>query len=385
MMSYQMQAQPQELQAPPQQQSFKLFIGNIPSTMTDNALRETFQAFGPIIEHVIIRERATGNSKGYGFVKFASQESADAAIETLNGKLKFEGHSREMIVRYAGVREDEEQEYKLYVANLSRSATEQTVRRLFEPFGIVKEVYIMVDPRTQLCKGTAFVKYERRDDAERAIRSLHQRHQEDGQFNKLDVSFAHTKEEKQVIASRNQSMYGNMRAPQYGMPNTQQMQMSMPPMGGMSMPMAPNQYGMPPMTMPMHSGAGLMDPYRASSANVPSPSPYSGYATQTTPACPVPRDVRGPDGCNLFVYNVPETYTDYDLYVLFQPFGNLISCGVQRDPSSGRSKGFGFISYDNPTSASSAIASMDGYVIGAKRLSVKHKTAGKAASAFRPY
>ena len=87
------------------------------------------------------------------------------------------------------------------------------------------------------------------------------------------------------------------------------------------------------------------------------------------------KDVRGPEGANLFVYNVPEHYTENDLNHLFGNFGSVLSTRVQRDLNTGVSKGFGFVSYDDAQAAQSAIHALDGFSIGNKRLTVRVKTA----------
>lgn len=58
---------------------------------------------------------------------------------------------------------------------------------------------------------------------------------------------------------------------------------------------------------------------------------------------------------------------------LFAPFGNIVSAKVFIDKKTSDSKGFGFVSYDLAKSAESAIASMNGFQIGSKRLKVQHK------------
>jgi len=81
----------------------------------------------------------------------------------------------------------------------------------------------------------------------------------------------------------------------------------------------------------------------------------------------------GPPGANLFIYHLPHDLTDADLATAFSPFGNVISAKVYVDKNTGESKGFGFVSYDSPTSAESAIQGMNGWQIGSKRLKVQHK------------
>ena len=64
----------------------KLFVGNIGWDTSDDQLREAFAASGEIEEAVIIKDRATGRSKGFGFVTFVNDADADKAIESMNGK-----------------------------------------------------------------------------------------------------------------------------------------------------------------------------------------------------------------------------------------------------------------------------------------------------------
>jgi cold-inducible RNA-binding protein len=63
----------------------KLFVGSLPWSVTSEALKEMFAQYGDITEAVVINDRDTGRSKGFGFVTFASEESAQKALE-MHGK-----------------------------------------------------------------------------------------------------------------------------------------------------------------------------------------------------------------------------------------------------------------------------------------------------------
>jgi len=65
--------------------SKKLFVGGISWGTTNESLHEAFAKFGEITEAVIITERETGRSRGFGFVTFADGACADAAIAEMNG------------------------------------------------------------------------------------------------------------------------------------------------------------------------------------------------------------------------------------------------------------------------------------------------------------
>jgi RNA recognition motif-containing protein len=62
----------------------KLFVGGLPYHTTNEKLREYFVQFGDIEEAVVIHCKATGKSKGYGFVTMVEKEAADKAIEDPN-------------------------------------------------------------------------------------------------------------------------------------------------------------------------------------------------------------------------------------------------------------------------------------------------------------
>jgi RNA recognition motif-containing protein len=65
----------------------KLYIGNIPYTCTDQDLAEWFTQGGFTSQSVtILRDRATGQSRGFGFVEIQNDEEADRAIASMNGK-----------------------------------------------------------------------------------------------------------------------------------------------------------------------------------------------------------------------------------------------------------------------------------------------------------
>lgn len=85
------------------------------------------------------------------------------------------------------------------------------------------------------------------------------------------------------------------------------------------------------------------------------------------------KQLEGPDGANLFIYHLPAEFSDPDLAQAFSPFGHVLSSKVFIDKQTNLSKCFGFVSYDNPTSAQAAIQSMNGFQIGTKRLKVQLK------------
>jgi RNA recognition motif-containing protein len=63
----------------------KLFVGSLSWDTNDEGLQAAFSPFGEISEAIVISDRYTGRSRGFGFVTFNDDEAADKAIEALNG------------------------------------------------------------------------------------------------------------------------------------------------------------------------------------------------------------------------------------------------------------------------------------------------------------
>jgi RNA recognition motif-containing protein len=76
----------------------KIYVGNLPYSVTEDRLRELCGEFGEISYARVITDRRTGRSKGFGFVEFSSPEAAQAAIEALHGTYLEE---RELVVNIA--------------------------------------------------------------------------------------------------------------------------------------------------------------------------------------------------------------------------------------------------------------------------------------------
>lgn len=63
----------------------KLYVGNLPYSVRDEDLQQSFSAFGSVNSAKVMMERDTGRSKGFGFVEMGSDAEAQAAIDGLNG------------------------------------------------------------------------------------------------------------------------------------------------------------------------------------------------------------------------------------------------------------------------------------------------------------
>lgn len=64
----------------------KLYIGNLNFDTTDEELEAAFSEFGELVSAMVVKDRVSGRSRGFGFVEFTDDESAKNAKEAMNGK-----------------------------------------------------------------------------------------------------------------------------------------------------------------------------------------------------------------------------------------------------------------------------------------------------------
>lgn len=76
------------------------------------------------------------------------------------------------------------------------------------------------------------------------------------------------------------------------------------------------------------------------------------------------------------MFHIPSQLTTRALYDMFSPYGQVVSTRIMVERDTGRSRGFGFVSFDSPEAADAAIRALDGFQVGNKRLKVSHKKEG---------
>jgi len=63
----------------------KVYVGNLSYQVTDEELRAAFAAYGQVASAEVVKDKYSGQSKGFGFVEMPSQDEANAAMQALNG------------------------------------------------------------------------------------------------------------------------------------------------------------------------------------------------------------------------------------------------------------------------------------------------------------
>ncbi|MEI6237855.1 MAG: RNA-binding protein [Candidatus Saccharibacteria bacterium] len=83
--------------------AMKLYVGGLAYSVNDKELEELFAEIGQVVSAVVIKDRDSGQSKGFGFVEMAEVKDGQSAIEKLNGK---EVSGRSIVVNEARPQED---------------------------------------------------------------------------------------------------------------------------------------------------------------------------------------------------------------------------------------------------------------------------------------
>ncbi|XP_010011338.1 PREDICTED: CUGBP Elav-like family member 6 [Nestor notabilis] len=267
---------------------------------------------------------------------------------------------------------------KLFVGMLGKQQSEDDVRRLFEPFGQIEECTILRGP-DGASKGAASrrrdtIQGHRRDPAVSPTFPPSQ-----GASSSLVVKFADTDKERTL--RRMHQMAG-----QLGIFNPMTIQFGA--YGAYTQAIMQQQAALMAFVFPAQSPT-VADPLQQAYAGMQHyaaayPTAYAPISQAFPQQAPIiPQQQReGPEGCNLFIYHLPQEFGDAELTQMFLPFGNVISAKVFVDRATNQSKCFGFVSFDNPTSAQAAIQAMNGFQIGMKRLKVQLK---RPKDANRPY
>lgn len=150
-----------------------IFIKNLDKAIDHKALHDTFSTFGSILSCKVAVD-GSGQSKGYGFVQFDSEEAAQKAIEKLNGMLL---NDKQVYVgpflrkQERETTADRAKFNNVFVKNLSETTTDDELKQIFGEFGTITSAVVMRDGDGK-SKCFGFVNFESTDDAARAVEAL---------------------------------------------------------------------------------------------------------------------------------------------------------------------------------------------------------------------
>ncbi|XP_062864248.1 ELAV-like protein 2 isoform X4 [Trichomycterus rosablanca] len=312
-----------------------LIVNYLPQNMTQEELKSLFGSIGEIESCKLVRDKITGQSLGYGFVNYVEPKDAEKAINTLNG-LRLQ--TKTIKVSYARPSSASIRDANLYVSGLPKTMTQKELEQLFSQHGRIITSRILVDQVTGVSRGVGFIRFDRRIEAEEAIKGLNGQ-KPPGATEPITVKFANNPSQKTSQALLSQLYQSPNR--RYPGPLAQQAQrFRLDNLLNMA-------YGVKrfsPMAIDGVTSLGI---------NIP------GHA--------------GTGWC-IFVYNLAPDADESILWQMFGPFGAVTNVKVIRDFNTNKCKGFGFVTMTNYDEAAMAIASLNGYRLGDRVLQVSFKT-----------
>lgn len=150
-----------------------VFIKNLSKDIDRKALCDTFKKFGPILSCKIELDHK-GESKGYGFIQFESVDSAEKAIDKLDGKI-LNGkkvYVGKFIPKKERIAQSGSQRFtNIFVKNLDESITDEKLKELFSSYGSIKSAIVMIDENGK-SRGFGFVDFEEPQDAAEAVDNM---------------------------------------------------------------------------------------------------------------------------------------------------------------------------------------------------------------------
>ncbi|KAL6897349.1 hypothetical protein ACP4OV_007045 [Aristida adscensionis] len=167
------------MEAPEAVAARKLYVGNIPRTVTDDELRSMFAEHGAVERAEVMYDKYSGRSRRFGFVTMSTAEEATAAVESLNGtevggrkiKVNVTESFLPNIDRSAPEPEPVfvDSQYKVYVGNLAKTVTTEVLRNFFSEKGQILSATVSRAPGTSKSKGYGFVTFSSEEEVEAAI------------------------------------------------------------------------------------------------------------------------------------------------------------------------------------------------------------------------
>ncbi|KAM4642270.1 ELAV-like protein 4 isoform 4-T4 [Discoglossus pictus] len=329
-----------------------LIVNYLPQNMTQEEFRSLFGSIGEIESCKLVRDKITGTqfeenfkdlatgtkwkplteegpifgkgqSLGYGFVNYIDPKDAEKAINTLNG-LRLQ--TKTIKVSYARPSSASIRDANLYVSGLPKNMTQKELEQLFSQYGRIITSRILVDQVTGVSRGVGFIRFDKRIEAEEAIKGLNGQ-KPSGATEPITVKFANNPSQKTSQALLSQLYQSpNRRYPGPLHHQAQRFRFSPITIDGMT--------SLVGMNIPGHTGTGWC----------------------------------------IFVYNLSPDSDESVLWQLFGPFGAVNNVKVIRDFNTNKCKGFGFVTMTNYDEAAMAIASLNGYRLGDRVLQVSFKT-----------
>ncbi|XP_063222554.1 CUGBP Elav-like family member 1 isoform X21 [Bacillus rossius redtenbacheri] len=420
----------------------KLFVGMLSKKCSENDVRTMFSQFGAIEECTVLRD-TSGQSKGCAFVTYTSKQCAINAIKTMHHSQTMEGCSSPLVVKFADTQKEKDQKrlqqmqanlWNLAGVNMNMTPSYISLLQQLQAQGGASSVNGQAGGLSALSSVQQQLLMQQQLAAQNStglqslaaglglggsaagganteispaslqgLATLANLSVTNPTVNPMSMqnlvtlaamtggNGANLQVSPTALSSLTNSAAGSLTGPGAG--GSSLSPVTSMPLGSLA--------GTPLNSMASinglgsglgaHNGSGLeaLTSYAGIQQYSGFPSFGGGGHSASSAASagspgsgPAGKQIEGPEGANLFIYHLPQEFSDADLASTFLPFGNVVSAKVFIDKQTNLSKCFGFVSYDNPVSAQAAIQAMNGFQIGTKRLKVQLK---RSKEASRPY
>uniref|UniRef100_A0A4W2HH72 DAZ-associated protein 1 n=2 Tax=Bos indicus x Bos taurus TaxID=30522 RepID=A0A4W2HH72_BOBOX len=202
----------------------KLFVGGLDWSTTQETLRSYFSQYGEVVDCVIMKDKTTNQSRGFGFVKFKDPNCVGTVLasrpHTLDGRnidpkpctprgMQPE-RTRPKEGWQKGPRSDNSKSNKIFVGGIPHNCGETELREYFKKFGVVTEVVMIYDAEKQRPRGFGFITFEDEQSVDQAVNM----HFHDIMGKKVEVKRAEPRDSKsQAPGQPGASQWGSRVVP----------------------------------------------------------------------------------------------------------------------------------------------------------------------------
>ncbi|GBG92265.1 hypothetical protein CBR_g55034 [Chara braunii] len=365
--------------------SRKLVVLGLPWETNTEALKQYMSKFGDLDDVVVMKDRATGRSRGFGYVTFSNATDAEKVVQ-----MKHELGGRNMEVKVATPKEEMKSAVKqgitrIFVARIPHSIDDDSFRAYFEKYGNVTDAYMPKDHTSKQHRGIGFITFDNPEAVDKVMKEIHEL---GGQ--PVAIDRAQSKEES----------YGRW-GPGMGL--------------GMGLGMGMMGMGMGGMGRFGWGGTGVMGSYD-SYGSTDGPTAYDptlGQHVQQYSSLPLGGVFGGVGGTGgalggrsmdgargglgsqgmlrggvslgpkIFVGRLPAETTSEDLRRYFNNFGRIADVYLPKDPKKNTHRGFGFVTFETDAAAERVAArshEIHGQPIAVDRASPRDDVVGGASA-----
>ncbi|MCO5568623.1 hypothetical protein L7F22_022322 [Adiantum nelumboides] len=343
----------------------KLVVLGVPWDVDTEGLRQFMSKYGELSDVIVMKDRTTGRSRGFGYVTFATSESAEKALGSshfLNGRM--------LDVKVATPKEVMQPEApvgpttakkRIFVARVPLSVTDEMLRSHFKQFGGISDVYMPKDRGSRSHRGIGFVTFDHSESVDKVMSETHElggvtvavdratRKEEGGKSGDRSGDRSGDKFENNPYGVFNSYLNAAARLGFFGMPPF--FPADFPGFEGGGAGGQSNPFGMGNGRPSMSFGKGPL----GLSENLAEASAYSSKGSSYAPSASFGGAAK-PPGRKIFVGRIPIEASVEEVRGHFGKFGPLLDVYLPKDKEKTTHRGFGFVTFADESAVEQVVA-----------------------------